>query len=300
MVLFSRRSRASLWGRWIFAGAMATVLAGVSWGALAQQEKTVTWTPLDFPPFFIAKGQHATKGIADEIVKVLTSKMPGYRFVSASSNLARFQEDLKAGKPYANPAILKTPEREQYMVFTVPVYLTPPNGITILKTRLKDFSADGKPLLLADLLKKEGIKIGIAKGRKYGKQIDDLLKAHEGKPQIEVRAGGDAYEGLFHMLLKGRIDCVLGFPHEAVFFEKEFNKSSLVSTIGLKENPDYLLSRVALPKTPWGEQVRNDMNAVLNKERATDAWRGIVERWLEPAQIPEYRKKYDEIFLKTE
>jgi uncharacterized protein (TIGR02285 family) len=179
-----------------------------------------------------------------------------------------------------------------------PAIIMPPHGITVKRSKLPLFD-NKKVVSLEELLKNDKLRLGIAEGRSYGKDLDALLKKHEGQKHVYARAGKELYKGLFQMLMADRIDYLLGYPMEAMYFAGEFGVSNQIVNIALKESDEYRLTYVGCSKTEWGKQVIDRIDEILKKERTTDQYRAFHERWLDENSLEVFREAYSDIFLST-
>jgi hypothetical protein len=56
---------------------------------------------------------------------------------------------------------------------------------------------------------------------------------------------------------------------------------------------------VGCSRTPWGRKIIDKINQVLLEQRPTERYRTAYERWLDKGSLKNYRRLYDEVFLKT-
>jgi hypothetical protein len=246
-----------------------------------QDPKELTWLGMEFPPFFIAEGVDADKGIADEMVRMLRGKMPDWKHRSETASTAEIQLRLRAGEQVCSPAYIRTPEREQFMAFSLP--------------DLARFG-DGGPASLAALLKDSSLRLGVAKGRSYGEAIDAILLQHKQAKHVYSRFGDDIYASLFELLNRQGVDYILGYPYEAAFHARSRNLEASFVSLPLQESPAMIEAHVACPRTPWGASVIAAIDAALRDLRGTAEHRALVERWIGPELRSDYRRAYEATF----
>lgn len=264
-------------------------------GSLAAQPSVVTWMDIEFAPFYIHEGPDKGQGIADRLTQLLVEKLPDYEHRFATSSPDRIVKSLGAGEPVCSAAFLETPEREKVMLFSAPALLLPPNGITV---RRDSMPFEGKSeLSIDDLLSDPSLRGGIARGRAYGAEIDGPLMTYRGDA-LTVREGEDIYSGLLSMLIRGRVDWIVGYPYEAVYVARQLGVEDQVRNLRLVESPAYVDAFVVCPRNPWGEAIMARIDAVLQSEVGTEGHRDFVERWLDPDSRPSYREAYAEAFEK--
>lgn len=258
----------------------------------------VTWMEVEFPPGYIHQGPLQGQGYEDVITRILMENLPGYRHDKMMGNLARMYHEFKQGRRVCNVALFKTPERQTFLHFSIPSTFTLPVGLITLKDRLHLFG-NAAEIRLESVLRTD-LRLGISRGRSYGKAVDTVLKEAAGAAPIFVHSGKDVFESLMRMLLSDRLDYLLGLPEEVLYVAEKMGVRDRVATIALKETQgtyDAWLGHVACSKTPWGAEIIRRIDAILRKERPTDRYRSAYERWLDENQIPRYRELYDRIFL---
>ena len=264
--------------------------------AAAQGE--LVWLKIDFPPFYIAEGPRRGQGIGDEIVDLLAERLEGYEHQSRVASPDRIFKELEQGHGACSVAYIKTEERERVMLYSIPDMILPPNGITIRRDLLDRFGGGG-PVSLERLLGDSSLKLGVAAGRAYGPTLDPLLERLGGS-QVHARSGDDIYRSLFQMLVRKRLDYVLGYPYEANFVAQSLGEAGTIVNLPLTETAAiYTLAHVVCPRNDWGRKVIGEIDEILRRERPTERYRRIFERWLDSAQLPAYRSAYDETFLTT-
>ncbi len=262
------------------------------------EEKSVTWMEVVFPPGYIHEGPLAGMGYEDVITDILTENLTEYHHDKMMGNLARMTHEYKQGKPVCNVALFKTPEREEHMLFSIPSTFTLPNGLITTRKKWESFN-NASSLGLAHILKDE-IRLGVSRGRSYGKSIDAVLEAYPAR--LFHHSGKDVFESLLKMLLSQRLDAMLGLPEEVLYVAERMGVRDEIVTIALAESEgtyDAWLGHVACSKTDWGKKIIGQIDEILLKERPTERYRGAYERWLDPNSLENYRRLYNEVFLKT-
>lgn len=273
---------------------LALVCASSS-ASVAQNPREITWLEMEFPPFFIEAGRDGEKGIADQVVEVLRGRMTQWRHSTEVASTAQITMRLRAGDQVCSPAYIKTPEREQFMEFSLPDLLLPPNGITIRRVDLERFGGGG-PVSLAALLDNPSLRLGVAGGRSYGEEIDTILQGHKQDRHVYVRFGEDIYASLFDLLARKGVDYIVGYPYEAAFHARQKGLEDSIVSLPVRENPSMTRAHVACPKTDWGRSTIATIDAVLREVRPTAEYRAFVEQWLGPELVESYRTAYDAEF----
>nr|WP_320010504.1 TIGR02285 family protein [uncultured Desulfobulbus sp.] len=262
---------------------------------------TIVWMEAVLPPFFILSGPYKEQGYGDVITHLLQEGMPEYNHEEINTNISRHFYMFKQGENVCSVGLYNTPERQEFMYFSLPSFITLPPVVIIDKDNWHKFG--NKPIISLDqVLGDEGMMVGLAKDRSYGNTLDDVLKKHEGQPNLVTFAGQELSRNLFKMLLLGRLDGLIGLPEEALYMAEQMGIRDQFITLTLQENIqnfDGWMSCVACSKTPWGKKVIERVNAILLQQRQTMRYQSAYERWLDPNSIVEYRQAYSKVFLES-
>lgn len=260
------------------------------------KEKMI-WLQQDAVPYFITSGKYKGQGLFELVQKIIQQKMPEYEHEGATLPQKRLFREFKTNKKVCAVAVVRTPEREKYMYFTVPTFFLVPHRITILKENWKLFNKR-KEVSLDKLLEDTSLTLGITAGRSYGNVIDPILIKYKGQQNILMRHGS-LYEDLFRMLLLGRVSYIIGYPTEMIYYTKKFKVGDKVMNLAIGENEDYIFGVAGLPKNKWGKETAEKINAIILKERETSVYRNAMESWQDiGVDDITFRKDYDNIFLK--
>ncbi len=265
----------------------------------AQEKNTIIWIQNDFPPVWISEGPSKGTGGGDLIQKLLMEKLKGYNHFIRRANVSRLKIMMKNGEKVCACAKFKTPDREKIMYFNqIPSSFILSNGIITLKEKRLLFGNDFK-MSLANTLKNKNLRLGITQDRKYGGQIDQILKLNKGTANIYERVGLDNTEGLLNMLLTSRLDYILGYDWELQYMLKQSmspQKADSLIFLPIQEIKPYLISYIACSKTEWGRSVLGKIDEILREETPKEHYIEIWEQWMSNKKL--YRKLYKEFFLK--
>ena len=111
--------------------------------ARAAERETVTWMEAVFPPFFIQHGVSAGQGYGDVVSAILREQLTGYEHQTITTNITRHFYKFKQGENVCSVGLYRTPEREAFMHFSIPSFLTLPAVLIVLKDRYAAFG--GRP-----------------------------------------------------------------------------------------------------------------------------------------------------------
>lgn len=264
-------------------------------------KESVVWMEAVLPPFFIKNGPNQEQGYGDTITQILQKHLPEYTHEEVTTNITRHFYKFKQKEEVCSVGLYKTPERETFMYFSMPSFITLPPVIIVKKDNIAKYN-NQTTVSLDAVLGNANLMIGLAKDRSYGVTIDDVLKQHQGQANVVEFTGQELSLNLFKMLMLGRLDGLIALPEEALYQAEQMGIREHLMTLTLSENQhnyDGWLSAVACSKTPWGKAVVEKVNKVLLTVRPSEDYRAAYERWLDPNSIAEYRRAYAEVFLKT-
>lgn len=269
--------------------------------ALAEEE--IIWVKRHFPPAFILEGEMAGQGIHDRTVAILQEQMPEYRHRVVLANHPRMKKMMAGNANVCRAGLYRTPLRERTMHMSIAHILVPPHRIFIKKSLLPK---------VRPLLEKEGYNrislekiiqnhpeliLGIEAQRSYGKPIDAVLNRYRTTANLSLRYESDS-RGYIKMLMADRIDGLIEIP--AIFlYALRRTKATMDNfcSLEISESRDFLLAHIGCSKTAAGQAIIERINAILRKERGTDAFRRNMEYWYDPDTLPVFREAYESVFL---
>jgi uncharacterized protein (TIGR02285 family) len=269
--------------------------------SLSQAKDTVSWMEAVMPPFFIQEGSSKGKGYGDEITKIIQQQLTGYEHDEVITNITRHFYKFKQGEQVCSVGLYRTPEREKFMYFSLPSFLTLPPVIIIRKDRHAAFN-NRASVSLGEILRNKTLMIGLVKDRSYGTTLDGILAQHKEQKNVVKFTGQELSHNLFKMLMMDRLDGLIGLPEEALYQAEQMGIRDQLMTLIIEENQNNYngwMSAVGCSKNEWGRKIIAQINQALLKQRPTEQYRAAYERWLDPNSIENYRKVYLEVFLNT-
>jgi uncharacterized protein (TIGR02285 family) len=267
----------------------------------AKAKETVTWMEAAMPPFFIQSGGQQDQGYGDIITDIIQQGLVDYEHDTITTNITRHFYKFKQGEKVCSVGLYRTPEREEFMYFSMPSFLTLPPVLIIKKDALSRFG-NRTSVQLTEILNDKKLMVGMSKDRSYGSTTDDILRKHKGSGNILESTGQELSLNLFKMLLKGRLDGIIGLPEEALYQAEQLGIRDQLMTLTIEENQNGYegwLSSVGCSKNAWGRAIIDKINEILLKQRLTERYRMAYERWLDPNSIENYRRVYKDVFLET-
>jgi len=260
---------------------------------------SITWMEAVAPPFFIHDGDLKGQGYEDLITDLLAEKLPLYEHKRTVATISRHYQQWKQGEKSCSLAMFKTPEREEFVYFSIPSVFSLPTVLIIRQDNFDSFGAT-KTVNLQNLLESKEITIGRSNNRSYGVLVDNVLNQYGNKNNIFSFEGSELSLNLFKMLIAGRIDALTGLPEEAMYLAEMMGFKDQIMILNIAENQndhDASLTYVACSKTEWGKKTIDTINSVLLEQRPTEQYRAAYERWLDPSSLENYRQLYKDVFL---
>lgn len=255
--------------------------------AASDDAKEIRWLGIDLAPMMMLDGPQAGTGYLDEIMNTVRPLFPGYKQSIVYGNSARLEQQMKLGGNTCTVAMLQTPARAKFMVFSKPFARIIPNGVITLKSLEPKFNAFRDSYGNISLTKASAdssLRFGLAQGRVYGGKIDPLIKPLLGPPvapQVMLLGSTNIGEGLYRMLQRGRVDYMLGYPLEEQYFLQRYaDVKSATVFLPVAEAGPLIDRHFACAKSPWGEQRVAEMNRHLESKELRQKLQSIYESHL--------------------
>jgi uncharacterized protein (TIGR02285 family) len=250
----------------------------------AQAKETLTWLIRDFPPLTIPTGPHTGQGAIDKLMPELIARMPGYNHQIMHVNRARGTQMLRDPEIFAcDPSLLWTPERAETILFSIPIFATPGNGITVERKNHALFapflSADGE-LDLPALLASNSVKIGIVAERSYGPTIDTIIHSMKQPDGLILHYGNAAVGSLLQMERLGRFQAVISYwPETRYHAQQQGIPLSELEFYPIQGAPKYQFAHIGCSKTDKGRAAMEIINREMRELRVTRLL-GFYAQWM--------------------
>jgi len=160
-------------------------------------EEAVVFATDPWPPFFVRKNVAdpcVCDGTAVDLLNTIFNQIDGYFATFPYTPWKRGLLDLQQGRKDAMALVLKKPGREEFMLFSKPVF----EINTVLFSRYSKFKSGFEWTDMDDL---HGLRIGVVEGYTYGKEFDELIESKK----VTVASLAVSEQG-FKMLALDRID----------------------------------------------------------------------------------------------
>lgn len=259
-------------------------------------EQDVVWARTDFPPFFIVAGEYDNQGISDNLIKAFTARISGYRHHTAVMTLSRMLDNAKKGVPTCHVALLKTPEREQFIEYSEPVMISYANGIITSAEGLKRLGLDQNLVQYVDLDSLVGreISISVHQGRSYSAVIDAAIASQRDNPAsiFQIKAGHQEQERLIKQVLANRLDGFIARPEEVYFRKFSSKVAPPLYLVGIEGQPLVSKGYVGCTKGDWNNSLLDQLNYLIRQPDVRDAIYRDHMQWL-PDNLAKHYHRYE-------
>lgn len=227
-----------------------------AWSAMPQN---VVWTRTDFAPYFILEGDAAGQGIADRVIKLFQQRIENYQHSEEAMSLKRVLRSAREGQPFCHVALLKTPQREQFIEYSKPYMMNYANGLLTIKRGLLEMGLDKdepKGVDFAALAERPDITISVHDGRSYSPMIDDVIARNLASETgaLRLKTGKKEMSRLFRMMQIGRLDAIVARPEEGFFYAEAAKLNEPLFFLNVANDVRYSYGRVGCAKGEWNDE----------------------------------------------
>ncbi|KPM61823.1 hypothetical protein HB13667_19060 [Pseudomonas putida] len=264
----------------------------------ASAKERIFWLVRDLPPFTILEGPEKGQGVIDQLLPLLIRQMPEYDHSILRVNRARGIQMLQDPKSFTcDPTLLWTPERAEYVRFSVPSLGVLSGGLVLRKESeaLVAPYLDGQEVDLLNLLSKTPLKLGVVAERSYGTQIDAILRQLP-DTAFSRHYGNDATANLLQMQQLGRLRMVLGYwPEVRYLVDLQGGALADYQFHPVKGVNRYQFLHVGCSNSELGREAIAHIDQLLPALRR-DVLPGLYARWLDPALQEDYLEESKRFF----
>lgn len=258
----------------------------------------IYWQTYHQPPGSIQLGEFKGQGFLDRVLSLVIENLPEYDHAMPMSSLARALSDIESGKHACHPALHASEERKEYMYFSQPAMMNAMNAV-IGKSddilRLENESNEALHHIFTQST------FALVKGRAYSGGYDEFVASQVTADQT-VFVSSETIDTLFQLVAMGRVDFTIAYPFELQYFlSKQEHTKNRLRTFNVPKTSAYSVGYIACPKTPWGKEVIEKVDKVLDRIKPTKEYLAAMTSWAPSEQItPEFRRFYQEVFLSKE
>lgn len=264
----------------------------------ASAKERIFWLVRDLPPFTILEGPEKGQGVIDQLLPLLIRQMPEYDHSIVRVNRARGIQMLQDLNSFTcDPTLLWTPERAEYVRFSVPSLGVLSGGLVLRKDSeaLVAPYLDDQEVDLHALLSKAPLKLGVVAERSYGTQIDAILRQLPDSA-FSRHYGNDATANLLQMQQLGRLRMVLGYwPEVRYLVEQQGGALADYRFHPVQGVNRYQFLHVGCSNSELGREAIAHIDQLLPALRR-DVLPGLYARWLDPALQENYLEESKRFF----
>lgn len=220
-------------------------------------DQVVTFVGDPWPPYVEGVlGEDANAGVAVEVVNEIFSRIENVhaRFPLIPWN--RALSEVEAGSQDGIAMLLKTPEREAFMLYSVPMIIS---TSLVWSTAENTFEWDS----VEDF---RGQRVGIIDGYSYGEELDRDFKA-----ESIVTVKLSTVERMFAMLANDRIDLALATEAVGAALAKKFPQAGIRSAKRATDSETFYL---AISKKSSAVGLIPEINLIILRLQAS----GVIDR----------------------
>ncbi|KPX51495.1 hypothetical protein ALQ57_00514 [Pseudomonas amygdali pv. hibisci] len=278
---------------------LALSLAALS--CASQARETLTWLMRDIPPSTIFSGVMRGQGAIDQLMPLLTARMPEYDHVLMRVNRARGLQMLNdATSLSCDPTMLWTEERARTLLFSIPIGAIFSSGLIVRKEDMSTFEpyVEGGKIDFAALMASRAIKLGIVAERSYGELIDHTLQGVD-EDALVLHYGNDATGSLLQMERLGRLQAFISFWPEARYQAMQQGiRPDELAFLPIRGNPAYQFVYISCSNSPEGKKALAQINREMRTLRESSLM-GFYAQWLDPEQQASYLEDVKALFEKN-
>lgn len=250
--------------------------------------KMINWIVVDYPPYYILEGDLTGQGRDELVIDLVSANLVGYQFKRHVMPASRAVKALgKDDGVYCMASLYRNKEREAFISFTdeySTLGLSP--AIAMRKAMVDKLQLpSSEAVSLTRLIMQNGLTLGTTLNRSFGKEIDEIISLSP-EQQISARAGRDTLESLTYMLLKGRVDIILGYPSEHTYLKTVMDKQDELLQLTVSEVKAVAKGYIGCTKSVEGEAAVKAINSVLSKVNQSEQFQSVMLRWLPKHMSP--------------
>lgn len=262
---------------------LLSLLPASSWA-----KETLTWLLRDLPPLTVFEGPKTGQGAMDQLLPLLIAQMPEYQHSIVRVNRARGMQMLQEPSFTCDPTLLRTPERERFVKFSIPALAAQSNMVIARQSdqaSLAPYLHDGE-IDLDALLASNTHKLGVVGQRSYSPAVDAIL-ANAPPATISRHYGNDAVGSLLQMQQLGRLNLLLAYWPEVRYMNEKQPQPQALTYFPIKGVARYQLTYVGCSDTPLGREAISHLDQLLRNLRL-QTLAPLYAQWLEPDQRKNY------------
>ncbi|MCP4708642.1 MAG: transporter substrate-binding domain-containing protein [Planctomycetes bacterium] len=259
-------------------------------------EGAIIWPHFSYPPMFIIENGKAA-GFGIDIRNMFWRNMPEYDHKAISAPPKRLFENMRFGKKYCTIGPVKTPDREEYLHYSLPCRVAFADFVVMRKEDADKL--DNSKISLKTLLGDERLTFGGLSGASHGVELDRLIDSPLVKAKKAFQSGPNAMENLILMLVEKRVDWMMWEPATVWHIAQKKGFTDRLAVVRPMEMANIAeAGYVACPRNEWGREVIEKVNRILRQAVSTEVYYNYQGAWVPDNLLPEYKRLYEEMIVK--
>ncbi|TMP88130.1 hypothetical protein CWC05_01430 [Pseudoalteromonas ruthenica] len=264
-----------------------------SLAAYANERQTIRWLVFDFAPYYIMSDTHQGEGRDEQTIALLQQQLPNYRFDYVHIPGSRAIHELSNPQnTYCILSLYKTQRRLDKLLFTNNASTVGLSPALVMRKELANTLGlvEGEPVSLSQLLAEQGLRLGLPMNRSYGKELDHIIN-HSPRGSLVTRPGKDVLASLTYMLIKERLDMLVGYPSEHYYLASKMGVKEQMAIFPIAEVAPISHGYVGCSNTALGSEHIDIIDSALEKIATTDSYQQVMMRWLPPQLKPRLQQQ---------
>lgn len=253
-------------------------------GSRAWPREAIIWHYFSFPPLYTLPpdGGHP-RGAAVTIQNRLIAVLDEFDHVRRQFTIPRAFALARADVLLCFVGPHRTPEREEFLVYSRPFFVYAPPMLTVRVDTATD-EAGGRPQSLIHLLREQGARFGLPAQISYGPEIDAIIEAHGGS--VLRLYGEGRNERALLLLSVGRIDYTIVQPFEFTWIATRDGLRDTLTQVPLVEATQFDGFAIACTDTAAGRRAIAAIDRHLSNPDIAETFQQIMLQWVEPRLRP--------------
>jgi len=258
----------------------------------SSSKEKITWPYVCFKPVYICQNDQLVDGAGFNVLNLIQRNLPRYKHEVIQMPIKRILESAKEGNKVLFYGLYKTPEREEFLEFSLPCRISTPTYLVIRKEDISKFGG-GKQASLKTLLKNQSLTFLYFQSISFGTGVDELLEIYKDGPNILTEYDTTKMtQKSLKLLLNKRADYMLSLDGTG-YDARELGVHDEIAYLSIEEQNHYDVGYIVAPKTDWGKTIIKQINEVLKKEIPNESFFQYFAPLVDENMIPELRKEFE-------
>lgn len=276
---------------------------------MAEDKPRLTWVSTATAPTHI-EDKRAGSGIADETLDWFIARMPEFDHEMIVADSLRLENMLATRDGICAPALVKSPERLTFTVFSKPVYWSEPPRLVVNAAAAAEVDSHANArgeIELPALLDDPHLSGGRLLGRSYSASIDRVLDA--AKPTARIVPLTHARE--LDMLANSRFDWTIALPIHIAWWAQGFEGPSdragdddtparttdaAISfkfvTRAIAGEPDELIGYMGCSNREIGRRAIAAIDRIIDAAGPNPPWTEFYLKWLDADSKADWLRRH--------